>query len=296
METVGTQTRIQLKNILFTTDFSPAAEAAAPYAAELANRYGAKLYALHVRPLVVNPASTPESWERIEEAIKLTEAEDRSKLKKEFAGIEAQVLIKEGYFWSNLSAVIESEKIDLIVMGTRGLSGAAKLLMGSTAEEVFREVACPVLTVGPGTESLPKTGQFTNIVFATDFTAESLAAAPYALSLAQEFQAKLTLMHVITDRKVGELVRAEELRESSLHRLRSLAGPETELWCKPAAVVEEGEPAEKILDVAHRKHADLVVLGVRKSTGFPGAASHLPIAIAHKIVSHAGCPVLTVRG
>ena len=296
MQTAGTRTRIQLKNILYTSDFSPAAKAAAPYAAELATRYGAKLYALYVRPLAVNPAPSPESWELIQEAIKDAEAEDRRRLKEEFAGLEVEILMKEGFFWSNLNAVIESKNIDFIVMGTRGLSGPAKLLMGSTAEQVFREVTCPVLAVGPGTQKASRVGQFRNILFATDFTPASLSAAPYAVSLAQEFQAKLTLIHVIADRKVGELVRAEELRESMLNRLRCLVNPEAELWCTPEPIVEEGAPAEKILDVAHRRHADLIVLGVRKASGVPGAASHLPIATAHKIVSHAACPVLTVRG
>ena len=78
--------------------------------------------------------------------------------------------------------------------------------------------------------------------------------------------------------------------------LRNLVPPDAELWCEPKCVVERGDSAEKILDVAGRTTADLIVLGVRKPGGVAGAATHLPIATAHKIVSHARCPVLTVRG
>ena len=54
--------------------------------------------------------------------------------------------------------------------------------------------------------------------------------------------------------------------------------------------------AERILEVAKERNANLIVLGIRRSGGFPGAVTHLPFATAHKVVSHATCPVLTVRG
>jgi nucleotide-binding universal stress UspA family protein len=296
MRAIETRTRIELGNILFTTDFSAAAMLAAPYAEALAKRYGAKLYALHVHAPVVNPMTPPESWPTLEEAAEAAEKTQREDLAKTFEGINADVLIKEGALLPRVRDLIEARNIDLVVMGTRGRTGVAKILLGSVAEEVFRQATCPVLTVGPKAAEMPKGGEFTEIVFATDFTPESLAAAPYAISLAQEFQAKLTLLHVIEDPKVGELVRAEELEAGSLNRLRELAGGETELWCTPRFVVEHGQAAEKILDVARRKHADLIVLGVRGAGRIPGAKTHLPIATAHKIVSQAECPVLTVRG
>jgi nucleotide-binding universal stress UspA family protein len=62
VKALETVTRISLKNILYTTDFSPTAEAAAPYAWELAKRYGAKLIALHVRPVESNGMVPPEAW------------------------------------------------------------------------------------------------------------------------------------------------------------------------------------------------------------------------------------------
>ena len=77
--------------------------------------------------------------------------------------------------------------------------------------------------------------------------------------------------------------------------MHELVSPEVEIWCEPQYVIEQGDPAEKILEVAERSKADLIVLGVRHSAGVPGAATQLPIATAHKIVAHAKCPVLTVR-
>ena len=297
MKAMEARSRVQFKNILFTTDFSPAASTAVPFAAELTKRYGARLYALYVRPPVVNPMTPPLSWVGLEEAAQIEDARHEKELANAFAGIQPEILIKEGDIWSSLTAALEEKNIDLIVLGTRGRSGISKFVLGSIAEEIFRQAPCPVLTVGPNTPAPGKrSGEITKILFATDFSAESSAAAPYAVSLAEECQAYLTLLHVIKAPKAGDLVQAGDLRKSSTQLLHNLLPVEAERWCVPEYLVEQGNPADKILEVATRTGAELIVLGVRQPSGFPGAATHLPIATAHKVVSHAACPVLTIRG
>jgi nucleotide-binding universal stress UspA family protein len=125
MKTIDVRTRIQLKNILFMTDFSSAADAAAPYAAELAKRYGAKLHALHVRPPVINPMTPPETWKGLEEAAEIVAERRRHELLNTFAGVQTEILINEGDLWSNVAAAIEGCNIDLIVMGTRAAPASA---------------------------------------------------------------------------------------------------------------------------------------------------------------------------
>ena len=297
MKATQARSRVEFKNILFATDFSSAASAAVPFAAELTKRYGAKLYALYVRPPVVNPMTPPLTWGGLEEAAAVEDARHEKELANAFSGIQPEILMKEGDIWSSLTSAIEEKNIDLIVMGTRGRSGISKFVLGSIAEEIFRQAPCPVLTVGPNTPAPGKqSGEITKILFATDFSPESSAAAPYAVSLAQECQAYLTLLHVIKAAKAGDLVQAGDLVKSSTQLLHNLLPAEAELWCVPEYLVEQGDPAEKILEVAARTGAELIVLGVRQPSGFPGAATHLPIATAHKVVSHAACPVLTIRG
>jgi nucleotide-binding universal stress UspA family protein len=288
--------RIQLKNVLYATDFSAAANAATPYVRELVKYYRAKLYAFHVRPSAVNPMTPPETWASMKEAAAVEAEQEREKLIQEFAPSKPEVLIREGDLWSNLRAAIQENDIDLIVLGTRGRSGIRKFLLGSVAEEIFRNAPCPVLTVGPYslTEAKP-VGEISRILYATDFSPESTAAAPYAVSLAQEFQAYLTLLHVIREPKPGELVHPSDLAASSERLLRQIVPKDAELWCVPDYIVEQGPAADKILDVAAGKRAELIILGVRQPTGLGGAATHLPFAIAHKVVSQANCPVLTVR-
>ncbi len=232
MKAMEARSRVQFKNILFTTDFSSASSAAVPFATELTKRYGAKLFALYVRPPVVNPMTPPLTWVGLEEAAQIEDARHEKELANAFAGIQPEILIKEGDIWSSLTAALEEKNIDLIVLGTRGRSGISKFVLGSIAEEIFRQAPCPVLTVGSNTPAPGKrSSEITKILFATDFSAESSAAAPYAVSLAEECQAYLTLLHVIKAPKAGDLVQAGDLRKSSSQLLHNLVPAEAELWC-----------------------------------------------------------------
>ena len=297
MKPITASTHVQFKNILFTTDFSDAARIAAPYAAALARRYGAKLYALHVRRPIADTGTLPENWRALEKIAEMEAQREKFALAHTFEGMQQEIMINEGDLWPNIKTAIQEHDIDLIVMGTRGRSGIGKLLLGSAAEEIFRQAPCPVLTAGPHSCAIRKrSGEITRILLATDFGPESQDAASYAISLAQECQAYLTLLHVIDAPKTGDLVHPSELSSSSGRMLRNLVPLQAELWCVPDYVVEQGAPAEKILEVAAKREAKLIVLGVHKPAGLQGAATHLPMAVAHKVVSLAPCPVLTVRG
>jgi nucleotide-binding universal stress UspA family protein len=296
MKATATRTRIELKNVLFATDLSDAASAAIPYAKEIAKRYDAHLFVLHVRPPIVNPMTPPQTWTNTEEAAKNEDERHRKQLRAQFAESDADILVQEGDVQSVLTSIINKKRIDLVVIGTRGRSGVKKFFLGSVAEEIFRQVSCPVLTVGPhASAALAPDGSPRKILYATDFSAESQVAASYATSLAEEFQASLTLTHAVASSAAGELVNAAQLENYYRELLRNLVPPEAESWCKVEYVVKQGKAADTILEVAKERNVDLIVLGVHPETGFPGASTHLPIATAHKVVSHANCPVLTIR-
>jgi nucleotide-binding universal stress UspA family protein len=184
----------------------------------------------------------------------------------------------------------------LIVVGTHGRTGTQKILLGSVAEEIFRRSPVPVLTIGPsvsrGTHS---DGRFRAVLFATDFGSESDIAAQYAMSLAEENQARLILLHVINGPRQGNgnspMLSAAEV----MHQLHEIVPPEAELWCRPEPVVEYGNPAKMVLAAARDRGADLIVLGVHGSPNWRGPVSPLERAIAHKVVAHSPCPVLTAR-
>ena len=290
-----TKQRVTFRNILFATDFSPAANAAMPYAAGFTKSFGARLYAMHVKE-PANYALPPEMWESLQLAQDMEIQCLREAVKRDFPEIAPEVLEGEGGLWTALSLAIEAYQIDLLVVGTRGRTGVEKALLGSQAEEILRRAPCPVLTVGPQAQSQDAIrGKFASVLFATNFGPASLAAARIAVSLAEEYQSRLTLLHVIENRGANELAGPAEFGESSERQLRALVRDEAKFWCAPHFIVEQGLPAEKILETALRARADLIVLGVHGPEGVPGTATHLPIATVHKIVAHADCPVLTMR-
>jgi nucleotide-binding universal stress UspA family protein len=298
MKTAAVRTAAGFRNILFATDFSQAAAQAIPYVKRIAKHYDAALVALHIRPPAVNIMTEPGSWPKDIEAAKAEDAQHRNELLDAFSEIRTNVQIEEGgTIQSRLQAAIEKNSIDLVVIGTRGRTGLGKVLLGSVAEEIFRTVTCPVLTVGPHSDSSQSAnGEFREILYATDLTSEAPAAAAHAVSLAQEFQARLILLHVIPEQEAGDLVSASDVTRAAQELLRKLVPEEAQVWCKPEYIVERGNPADRILEFARQRESDLIVLGVKEETGVPGAATHLPIATAHKVVSRATCPVLTVRG
>jgi len=293
MKAATAKSRTRFENIVFATDFSPAAAHAIPFVKKLARHFQSNIVALHVKPPVVNPMTQPATWPADIKAAKLIDEQHREELLETFAGINTEVLLTTGDIQSNLGKAIEKYNADLVVIGTRGRTGLAKMLLGSVAEEIFRTVPCPVLTVGPHCD--PARANIREILFATDFASETPPAAAYALSLAQEFQARLTLLRVVPESRPGDLVSWSDVRDSAKQMLRKLVPEEAEAWCKPECFVERGDAAERILDLANLREVDLIVLGAQPERGVPGAATHLPIATAHKVVTHARCPVLTVR-
>jgi nucleotide-binding universal stress UspA family protein len=296
MNTVATKARIALKNILFATDFSPTAEAALPYAIGLAKQYGAKVHGLHVRFPATYPIVGPEAMPQVLEAAEEQAKFEAKQMHEMLETVPHEVTVAEGDLWPTINEIVNNQKTDLIVMGTHGRTGVSRALLGSTAEEIFRKATCPVLTVGPHvSRNTERRLAMKEIIFATDFSPESLAALPFAVSLAQEHQSNLTLLNVTGKPEVGELVHAGQYAESTLRRLEALVPAGADLWCEPKCRVEQGPEAEKIMEVATALGADLIVLGVRGPQGGVGATTHLLRSIAHQVVTNAQCPVLTVR-
>jgi nucleotide-binding universal stress UspA family protein len=291
-------TRITLKNILYLTDFSEPSEAALPFATSIAREYRCKIYALHVF-IPAMYAYTP--LELTADAIAAQDEcaeRDMLRVDAQLEGLPHETSVERGVaVWPTLERALTQSDIDLIVLGTHGRTGASKFLLGSIAEEIFRCSSVPVLTIGPSVrKGTHKGARFRRILFATDFTPESLAAAPYAISFAQENEAELLLLHVVPksdleERDDGNTASAT----NAMYKLGQLVPKDAE-WCQPRTVVDYGNPAGCILSVAKERSADLIVLGVRDAAKHLGAATHLERTTAHNVVVHAQCPVLTVRG
>jgi nucleotide-binding universal stress UspA family protein len=289
-------TSAEISNILLATDFSPASEAALQYARTVAEQYGAKLYLIHVlRPearIGVPMDAVPElngARHAAEENLAGLVALDSLKQ------IVREPILERGEIADVIPATIKERDIDLVVVGTHGRRGMRKLLLGSVAEEIFRMAACPVLTVGPEVSSVRlEYGQFPHIVFATDFSAASLHALPYALSLAKKTNARLTMLHAINEISEGAMEYLDEVTAACKQRLTELLPSGAGSWCRPEFVVEFGPASDIILKVVEEEQADLVIMGAKRRL-HTAAATHLPWPTAYLVAAQAPCPVLTVR-
>ena len=298
MTITGVKTSVKVRNILHLTDFSKSSEEALRFAIALAREYGAKLHGLHA--LVPGPymyMGTDSTAVAIEAQQERAKTEMR-RVESRLTGLKHETTVEQGStFWPIVNQFIKDHEIDLMVLGTRGRTGVRKLLLGSVAEEVVRRAPVPVLTIGPAAHGTRAEGCFHNILFATDFTKESLAAAPHAISTAERNQSQLFLLHVI---RMRDLRKAEELADLSIanamHQLHEIVPQDAELAMRPKALVEHGKPGDRILEVAGQYEVDLIVLGIRRGIGFLSASTHLEQTTAHRVLAHARCPVLTVRG
>lgn len=292
MKTVTSERQIAIKNILFATDFEVSASRALPFAISLAKRYGAKLYAMHVIPPDAYALASAESFERV-----LAEAGDfaehslnqlLSPLRTH--GISVEALLGEGNVADVIEEAIKERSADLLVVGTSGRMGLGKMFMGSVAEELIRESPCPVLTVGSHVTSLASSGVH-SIICATDFSPASSHAIEFGVSLAAEYQAHLTLLHVLEGKLPTSLGLAMDFAE---RRLRQTLPPEVELPFKPAFVVKAGAVADHIVNLAADLSSDIIVIGANGVGAFAEMASRLG-SIVHRVIAFAPCPVITVR-
>ena len=151
-----------------------------------------------------------------------------------------------------IEGIARKYEADLLVIGTHSVSGMKRLAFGSKAEAFYRYIDIPVLTVGP--HVYVRKQAFASILLPTDLKPDSLRAAQYAVSVAEESNAKLTLLHV--------LERSDESEESIMSRMQQLVSEDAAQWCTPEFRIASGDPAETILRTAAELDTDLIVLGV----------------------------------
>jgi nucleotide-binding universal stress UspA family protein len=193
------------------------------------------------------------------------------------------------------------EEVDLIVMRSRRRPHRAAVL-GSTAESVCRKAPCPVLvTHTDEREWIEKESgkiMLKRILVAYDFSDYSELALNYGLSLAQEHQAELHLLHVLPDGSVNEPelswypLGKDTAYHQAARRLQRAIPEETYLWCGIKHAVVEGQPYREILNYAEKHAIDLISLGAH-GAGFGMRA--LFGSNVDRVLRQAPCPVLVAR-
>jgi nucleotide-binding universal stress UspA family protein len=143
---------MEIKRILFPTDFSEGSSHALPYAIDMAKHYGARLYLLHVIYDIAKTTGWYVPHISMDEMYKDMEEGAKKELERygleELRGLkEVERAVRKGVHHEEIVRFANEKKIDLIVMGTHGRKGIDRILFGSTAAQVVRNAPCPVLTV-----------------------------------------------------------------------------------------------------------------------------------------------------
>jgi len=295
MKTLSEAVEVKVRNVLFATDFSKYSNAALPYALATAHQYGAKLHGIHVLS-PENYILAGEGWVPALEQQDEERRADAVRFEEQLRGVPHEVMSPVGDIADVIFRLIHDRQIDLLVLGTHGRSGLPKMILGSVAEKIFRQSPIPVLTVGPHVPPLENSvAEFSKIVFATNFNDQSAAALPHAVSMAQQHQTHLYVLHVLEHANAGT-VNFEADMEFAERRMKEMFLPETGLYFEPKFFVEVGRPSEKIREFSTKYGADLIVMGVREPAHGIGTLTHFGHSLAQEIVAYATCPVLTVRG
>jgi nucleotide-binding universal stress UspA family protein len=272
---------INIKRILCPIDMSPQSADAVRYAIALARAHEAELIVLHCTdaPAQEIEASVWGYTDSSDWRLVVTRADD--------VGDE-------------IMRQAQAERVELIVMRSRRRPHRAALL-GSTAESVCRNAPCPVLVMHHDEREFVNDElgvALKRILVAYDFSDYSELALKYALSIAQEHQAELHLLHVLPPNSVNEPeiawypVKGESAYHNAARRLQSVVPAEVHLWCNVKTAVSEGQPYREVLSYAEKNGIDLISVGAH-GAGFGMRA--LFGSNVDRVLRQAPCPVLVAR-
>jgi len=296
--------------ILLGTDGSKDAELATKAAIELANTTGSELHVVYVGDFVPSPHAYPE--DELGQIVERVTRRTRSMLGERIALIAAAGgsvsgdHVRVGRPAKEIIGLAEEIGAGLIVVGSRGLGGVRRVLVGSVSDSVVRHAHCPVLVVRGGESGEPLLLS-KKMLLATDGSGDAALAGRVAIELAQKTDSELHVVYVrprIVPHRPGyylgpevaedagrkereELERkARRLLDAQAEEVRGAGGDVAQ------AHIRGGRANEEIVGLAEEMSASLIVMGSR---GADGVRRALMGSVSDSVVRHAHCPVLVVR-
>jgi nucleotide-binding universal stress UspA family protein len=293
----------EFKVILCPIDFSEFSVRAYRHALSLAEHYRARLVAHHVVELWQHPAvSFAATAALLDEYCQSLRENGKEKL-REFVkkhthnAIQPELVVDEGMAADAILAFAKEKKADLIVMGTHGRRGYDRLMLGSVTDRVMRRAPCPVLAVRePPRDSLAAekhqghAHHLNKILYCADFSVNSAAALNYAISAAEEYNAELTLMHVLEDSP--KQAQMEQAIADVTERLEKLIPPDARTALKIKTAVRVGKPYAQVIEFVVEHQIDMVCMGARGHGALDLAVFG---STTYRVMQLGPCPVLAVH-
>lgn len=293
-----------IHKLLLATDFSEWAQRAEEYACSLAALWHAHLTVMTVLefPPGMNPDYPVNKNYLTERTAQATEQFEEFKRRASKRGIVVATHLATGMPSEEVTAAARAEGADLLVVGTKGKSGLAHVLLGSTAERVIRTAPCPVLAVHmPSGEKAmvnQTVGSIRRLLVPIDFSDCSLDALEYAAIVAKQGHATIELLHVLEPVSYGldfTLIHpeaGEQNRKRLTARLEQLSSALSGSGVPTKVHVRGGSPADSILHDMRTLSCDMIVMGTH---GRRGLSHVMAGSVAEAVLRRASCPVLTVR-
>jgi nucleotide-binding universal stress UspA family protein len=294
---------LEVKLILCPIDFSEFSVRAYRHALSLAEHYRSRLVVQHIVEVWRHPsvsfAATASLYDEYCQSLRGTGKEQLEEFVKSYTHDEVQpeLVVDQGIAPDSILSCAQEQKSDLIVMGTHGLRGLDRLMLGSVTDRVMRRAICPVLAVREPPHESMAAGQeghclhhLNRILSCTDFSEDSDRALNYATSAAAEYDAELTLLHVLEE--APSPAKPEEAIAVATERLDKLIPPERRKTLKIKTAVRTGKSYREIIRFAQEAQTDLVTMGVR-------GRSALDLAVfgstTYRVMQLGPCPVLTAH-
>ena len=297
--------RVTLQRILCATDLSDTSSRAIAYGISLAREFQALLIVCHCVDLPA-PSIYGEAYLAPEAQLNrnIDYASRRIAELMEGHAVKWEPLILVGHADDEINRVARERSVDITLTATQGRRGLKRLLLGSVTERLMRTLPSPLLVIPAAERDIGRasdgTLRFKKILVGCDFSPDAELALRNALSMAQEFQAELHLVHIIETPLYTETLKPVfahrpaspvVIREFLQSKLDGLVPEDARHWCQPVTALEEGQPYAQLLRYADAQAIDLIVLGVRGhgliGTLFVGSTTD-------RVIRRAACPVLSV--
>ncbi|MFZ0614016.1 MAG: universal stress protein [Desulfobacterales bacterium] len=300
------------KNVLCTTDLSDFSNMSVFYGAALARVYAATIHLCHVIDLPIvsvhgEAFTYPPDYAQALREDALRQMENLMQP----LGLSWEPHVEMGAIAHTVSALAGTIRADLVISASHGRSGLKRLLLGSVAEQLLRTIRSPylVLTAPESPEEDAAFQMITRqtvadytlkkILVGSDFSPDSANALAYGLSLAQDFESEIHLVHVMepfayADALVPDLMTADvqtDLNVLLTGRLESLVPAEARNWCDVKTVCLAGKPYEELVKYADVNRVEMIILGIR---GRGLVETFLLGSTTDRVIRRASCPVLAV--
>jgi len=297
--------KINFNNILCVTDLSELSATALSSGVALAKEFNAKLFVCHIVDLSTTAAYGDIIFAPLElqnKTIGYTHEQLERMMQNQ--DIDWEPLVTAGHPPDEISKFVAMHQIDLVVSATHGRSGLKRVFLGSVTERLMRILPCPLLIARSledvDTNIMGRSLQFKKILVGCDFSSYSELAFQYGLSLAQDFESELHLVHVIETPLYKDILKVSAgpgaAPEKTLHdplneKLSKLIPEESIVWCRPKTVLLAGRPYEEIIKYSLLNSIDLIVLGIR---GRSLIEVLLTGSTTDRVSRQSPCPVLSV--